>query len=263
MAGPRSSPSYYTNTEAVVLKAMTTGESDELLILLTRRLGLVRAVAKGGKKSVKRFMNCLDLFGRLQVSLEDKAGRDLARIDACSLLSRPGPALDPIRLGLAGLMAEAVIALSPEREPAPVVFDALNQTLTDLSDHPQPLEPALVFVFRLLAESGFGPNLQACLGCGQPLDDLDSPGLSLDRGGLICADCGPADRLSLGAIKTIGLCQTIDPRSLGRVRFPKSELPELFHLATRWLTHWAEREIKSLTYLGGLGLPVGGRAKRV
>ncbi len=256
MARPSGSPSYYTLTEAVVLSTAVIGESDALVNLFTRRAGRVRAVAKGGMRSLKRFMNCLDAFGRITVALEDKAGRDLARIDSCSLDRRPELAADPVRFGLAGLMVELVLIFCPERQPDPDVFTALSAALDELPDHAEPVGLSLAFGLRLLSAAGFGPNLEGCLGCGAALSQIKKPGLDMNRGGLVCQDCGPAAGISKGAAKTIRLCQTIDPAALGRVRFPAKELGRLFALFARWLTHHAEREIKSLGFLSQLGMKV-------
>lgn len=240
---------FFLNTEAIVLHSRLHGEVDKLLSLLTRRAGRVRAVAKGGARSKKRFMNCLDPLGRVWISVEDR-GRDLVRLDSCRLIARPGLAADPFRFGLAGLAVEVCDVFCPESEPMETVYHALAAVLAGLAGHDRPLDLTLAFCLRLLHESGFGPTVDGCLICGRPADKGQGFSLDPEAGGLICTSCRDDSRpLSRGAVRTIRLCQTMAPSALGRIRFPRAETAVVFNLVGHTLAHVAGREIKSLAFV--------------
>lgn len=247
-----------------MLKSTIYGEADVLVSLLTRRAGRIRAVAKGAMRSKKRFMNCLDLFGLVWVSLEDK-GRDLLRLDSCDLISRPEMGGDAFRLGLACLAVEAADMFCPEQEPAPIIYSLLAQTLELLPGHSRPKDLCLTFLLRLLHESGFGPAMEGCLSCGLPLDKAGRLGLHPLAGGLICENCKPdLPALSQGAIRTVIRCQQAETESLPRLSFPAAELDRIFQLTGLSLTARSERELKSLAYLRKLksGNLKNGRSSR-
>lgn len=67
-------PHVYT-TEALILKRMDYGEADRILTLFTPRLGKLRAIAKGSRRTTSRLAGHIELFTRSQLQLA--AGRDL------------------------------------------------------------------------------------------------------------------------------------------------------------------------------------------
>ena len=56
-------------TEALVLRAVAFGESDLIVHLLVPDAGRLTAIAKGARRSVRRFPGTLDLFNHLRVQL--------------------------------------------------------------------------------------------------------------------------------------------------------------------------------------------------
>jgi DNA repair protein RecO (recombination protein O) len=67
-------PHVYT-TEALILKRMDYGEADRILTLFTPRLGKLRAIAKGSRRTTSRLAGHIELFTRSHLQLA--AGRDL------------------------------------------------------------------------------------------------------------------------------------------------------------------------------------------
>ena len=49
-------------TEAIVLRCLDYGESDRIVTFYTRDYGKLRGIAKGARRSRKRFANALELF---------------------------------------------------------------------------------------------------------------------------------------------------------------------------------------------------------
>ncbi len=238
------------NTKAVVLKCTVAGESDAIVTLYTLSSGKLRAVAKGAKRSKKRFMNCLDLFGLVEVGLVERPKLDLLRVDTCRLLDRPDLTQKPLLFGLGALALELVSIFCPEKEPDEIVFLALASTLRGLVEHPRPLDLSLAFCLKLLLAAGFGPNFEACQSCGQKLDQLEQAAFDPARGGLICSACRPGGaELFKGTLKTARWCQRIDPQALKRVRFPEEQRSILFDQMTRYAVHTAGRELNSLAFL--------------
>lgn len=245
-------------TEGIVLKTTVIGESDLIAWLYTRELGLIRTKALGAKRSRKRFMNCLDLFCRIDCWLHQKDSRDLLRLDQARFIDRPELTHHPLVLGLAGLIAEMTLKFCPEQVPEADLYSALRICLTELPSQPDGLNPTQAYLIKLLHLSGFGPNVDACLVCGKPIDRIEACSLNPMQGGLTCSACGPGpgSSLSLGEAKTIRLCQRLDPEALVRVRFPMADRPRVLAALVHFAQHQLGRELSSVSFLRQLGLNI-------
>ena len=60
-------PRISCKSEAIVLRSIDYGESDRIVTFYTADFGKVKGIAKGAKRSSKRFANTLESFSRLQL----------------------------------------------------------------------------------------------------------------------------------------------------------------------------------------------------
>src|SRR5205807_2063027 len=116
---------------------------------------------------------------------------------------------------LALYAAELAGLLFEEHDPHPEMFDRLEGTLLELGTL-RAEEAFLAFQLDLLRESGYLPEMAACVNCGALPTERESWYFSPLRGGVVCRNCEAAtpDRLPLDA-RLLGLLQTI-------LRLPKS-----------------------------------------
>ncbi|MCP3678475.1 MAG: DNA repair protein RecO, partial [Deltaproteobacteria bacterium] len=75
----------YNTTGAIVLNAIDYGESDRIVTFYTTDYGKVAGIAKGARRSRKRFVNKLEPFSHITLTFFHKDGRDLVRVDECRL----------------------------------------------------------------------------------------------------------------------------------------------------------------------------------
>ena len=178
----------------VVLKTTPLRESDLLVVLYTATHGRVSAVARGARKSQRRFAGALQLLvlGRYQLCRRPRGelwGLDSADVEReWTQLSA-----DVFAVAHASYVAELVAALLPPETPDPHVLDiivALWESLTDGGPSPAALRAVEL---ELLDLAGHRPALDACAACGET--DLAS-GAVFDptRGGAICKRCAASSR---------------------------------------------------------------------
>jgi DNA repair protein RecO len=143
---------------AVNLRAYPLGENDKILVVFTRECGILRLAARGARKAGNKWAGRLEPLARnaLQVirgrgSLEQLIGAD-TRISGAGLMGD----LDRLMVGLR--FAEVVLALLPEAEPHPAVFDALEISLDLLVDRVSPAVVSLWFELTILDEAGYRPT---------------------------------------------------------------------------------------------------------
>jgi len=185
-------------TDAIVLRAVTTGEADRVVTLLTRTLGKVAAVARSAQKSRARFGGALSAFVLGQATLRERRGSELmllesfdAREDFTAIAS------DPLRYAHASYATELVRELSAPRHADVAAFELLAELYATVLAYPPAADTLRAFELRLLDDLGLRPVLDRCLGCGADDDaTLDAPGALLDpgQGGLRCFRCAPLAR---------------------------------------------------------------------
>ena len=69
-------------TDAIVLHSFDYLESSRILKLVTREAGVRSVLARGARKSKKRFGAALDLYAQGTAELQTKTGRDLDTLSA-------------------------------------------------------------------------------------------------------------------------------------------------------------------------------------
>ena len=157
-------------SEAIVLRTYPFRESDLLVTLFTRLEGKVRGVARAAKKSRRRFGGALEPLTHVKVTYEDKERQELARLDACEVISSPltSEVSYPRAVAL-GHVAELLDELSPDREPNDAVFRLALSVLAQLTtgEFWLPITYFDLWIARLM---GYLPDISECLTCGKGLN---------------------------------------------------------------------------------------------
>ena len=177
-------------TSAVVVRTIDYGESDRIVTLVTREHGKLSAIARGARKSQKRFGAGLALFGMGEASLHERPGAELLTLESFDgVRGFPQLLLDVAKVAHGGYACELVRELVPPRQPEPEIFDLLVTILTMLEEGEPRAETLRVFELRLLDAVGLRPQLDACIACNT--DELDGDGQVFDvrRGGVMCGAC--------------------------------------------------------------------------
>src|SRR5512137_1385672 len=72
-------------TQAIVTRSLNYGESDKIVTFFTKDFGKVKGIAKGARRSKKRFQNALDLFTHVRLAFFDREGMGLVRAENCDI----------------------------------------------------------------------------------------------------------------------------------------------------------------------------------
>src|SRR5512139_777880 len=70
-------------TEAIVLRLLDYGESDRIVTFCTADFGKIRGIAKGARRSRKRFANALEPFSFSRIRFSRRRPENLALIEDC------------------------------------------------------------------------------------------------------------------------------------------------------------------------------------
>lgn len=239
----RESPYYRTN--GIVLRTYRLGEADRIIVLITPERGMVRAVAKGVRKTRSKFGARLEPMSHVALQLHEGRSELQLITQAESVDHFRAVREDLDRLAKALNMLEAVDHVAMEGEPSPELYRMLLGALRTLTGNDAALVTAGFFL-KLLALEGSGPQVTACVVCG---DSGELVAFSEFDGGLVCRDHRRGTAVSPEAV---GLLQQILGGQLGAaLNHPQGgATAEVEHLAIRALEYFIERPIRSASVLG-------------
>ncbi|MCK5607282.1 DNA repair protein RecO, partial [Candidatus Pacearchaeota archaeon] len=162
-----------SETRGLIVKCTNYGESDRIVTVITEQLGKVRGIAKGARRSIKRFGGCLETFSL--VSLLIREGKGLSYIGEGRVLKdfrEIKKDIEKISYGSYMLEISDAVALddgaqleglAPNSEAVgePVsetVFSLLLDAIKSLAKSREPEAEARGFEVRLLAMAGYLPS---------------------------------------------------------------------------------------------------------
>lgn len=178
-------------TPALVLHAFDYLESSRIVRLVTRDSGMRSGLAKGARKSRRRFGSGLDLFAQGTAFLHTRPGRELDTLSAFEdVTTRTELASDLERFHGAETIAE--IALHFGREGADAeLFDSIAHALDTLTatSGRDAREVTLAGAWQIVATLGFGPSLSECAECHADIGKDTMAPFSHAAGGVVCARC--------------------------------------------------------------------------
>lgn len=174
--------------EAVVLRTRKLAEADRIITLLTREHGVVRAVAKGVRRTNSKFGARLEPFTHVDLQLYE--GRNLDTITQAVTRAPYGAAIgsDYERYTAASVMLETAERLVvEERQPALQQYLLLVGALRAMAAGEHKAGDILAsFLLRSLAVAGYAPSFDGCARCG-----VLGPHAFFhpSAGGVLCNDC--------------------------------------------------------------------------
>ena len=242
---------------AIVLQVKDHGDSDKIVTVYTLEHGKVVLIAKGAKRSKKRFVNKLELFSLLAIHFAPSRHSSLMRLDQADLLN-PFPRLrENYELYIAAsLLCELVLHWTREQDSDEELFGLLVWALEGLCTAVGAVKRTIIFFhLKMLGILGYRPDLAGCLNCRT----LGAPGVlyrfSPLRNGLVCSRCEPqatanSQLLSIQTIQLLRRVQDMEQGKLERLHFSLASTQEAIALLKRYDNHLLQREVQSWSFLG-------------
>lgn len=250
----------FFRTEAIVIRSLPYGESDRILTFFTRDFGKLKGMAKGARRSKKRFQNTLSLFTYLRLIFFEREGMGLVRVEGADVLQGfPKIRENLKKIYYANYYLELVNEMSGEREPNREAFDLLFSFLSNLESEEPKEEWLRMFEARILSLFGYRPHLHRCALCQRDWRELEREVqlfFSIEKGSLICNSCSKDYNnlypISLGTARLIDEISQWDLKTLQKLRFTPQALVESQEFLPRFIEHQLGKELKSLKTLKGL-----------
>jgi len=262
------------NAQALVLRVVDFGESDRIVHLLTPERGRLAAIAKGAKRSVRRFPGSLDVFNLLRVEIAPvRRPGALARLEQARLVGwYPGLRVSPGRFALGCYLVELMDRGAPEGGAGTAaLFRFARDALGLVEASPPDRRLRVLLELRALDALGLRPELARCVRCGGdplagpapegrarpggPRGGGASPGVAfhVPEGGPLCSTCAlraPAVlRVRPGTLRALEQALRLDLSRLGRLVLRGAALSEAGTLVERLVRFHVGLELRSAAFL--------------
>lgn len=235
------------NDEAIVVGMMDYRESDRIVHLYAKEHGRLSGVARGAKKSVKRFGGAFELFARISFSF--LPAENLVAIGTAEPLTiYPGIRASLAKIAHASYACELVTALTPEKLPNSRVYRLLSAYLEHLDISPEDPSDRHFLEINLLNILGYRPPLDSCQGCGAPINEDGGFWSSHRAQGIFCAGCSSGGaRIEASSISL--LLAAMKTGRFGVIRFNAEELGGVERFMEAFIAGNIGRPLKSLAFL--------------
>ncbi len=252
---PEQGAKQQIESAAIVLDCRDHGESDKIVTFFCRDIGRITGIAKGAKRSKKRFVNKLEIFSSLCIQHTLPQNGRLAFIAEAELLDGFITLRTDISCyTVASIIRETVLLATKDLEGDAELYPLLHWGLHTLNTSKNSDPVLIFFLIRFFAIIGYSPNLTNCSDCGCQLVQNEMFSFHLQSGGILCSRCNKDKqstriRLSCGTLRSLDMALKQPLDRLQRLQLTEQSRREalsFFHLYARQLF---QREIVSWQFL--------------
>jgi len=180
-------------TEAIILDSFDYGESDRILTFCTKGFGKVKGIAKGARRSRKRFVGRLEPGSCINLFFHYSEKSELVRVEDAALINGfAGIRGDVESFASACYLLELTGAFTRPGLSLPEVFNMLFDFISFMGRGGDKALLSRFFEVKLLSILGYMPGLEHCVSCGVAAVSPERGGrfcFCPQRGGALCKGC--------------------------------------------------------------------------
>ncbi len=240
-------------TRAIVLRHLDYGESDRLVHLYCETLGRVSALAKGARRSKRRFPGTLEIFTVAELRIVDPPRASLMRLESAKQVSSyEGLVNDLGRYAIACQFLEVLDRLTGDREANPEFFAFAIGVLDVLREEEPDRLLALMVQTKTLGRLGYRPLFANCTQCGDAITlSMPRVGFSPRHGGAVCPNCAGDETLAVSPRVLLGLEQGLRSplRERDQLGFAEADVKRAEGLLDRFYRFQIGLELKSAEFV--------------
>ncbi len=226
-------------TDAFILRTRDLGEADRLITFYAMEGGKLRGLAKGARRSRKRFAHVFEPCSLVRLEYREK--KSMVWIEACKLLD-PHLALreDLGKWACGALICELILELVPEGEAQRELFALLTHSMRQVAEERYPLNAVLLFLCRFMGILGYMPAIARCSRCGKMLREDRLWEWDPAQGLLLCSGHRSASAglisIDAGSLRLIERVRNLPLESIWRLQFSSSTRRSLVRSLLSWVS---------------------------
>ncbi|MGD8226489.1 MAG: DNA repair protein RecO [Desulfobacteraceae bacterium] len=240
---------------AIIVRVKEFGESDLLVTFFTPAKGQLKGVAKGARRSRKRFVNCLDICSLVNLEYTSKRREGtLCLLHSGKLINGyPGLRSDFTALSKASFMIELTEILFPFGVSDPKMFELLKEAFAAMTEGEALNLIPVIFEVKAMALGGYRINLERCSMCGRPYKAEGMAVFNRAEGSISCLKCQPESALLPGmrpeTVNALKQMQTEPLSDLKGIKLADEILKEIKTVLKLHREYRLERRVKTSKYV--------------
>jgi len=241
-------------SNAIIMRIKEFGESDILVTFFTPDMGQLKGVAKGARRSRKRFVNCLDIFCLADLEYGSRKKGDLYFLHSGKLINAfPGLRSDFTTLSRASYMIELTEILFPYGVTEREIFHLLRDSFDALAKGERVDIVPIIFEIRAMALGGYGINLEKCCMCGRRYRGEGTATFMPKKGGIACLKCheisAVSPKLRADSVMIMKMMQSGPLTALKELSIPDEILAEFKPVLKLHREYHLGQRLKTTSYL--------------
>jgi len=238
-------------TSGFVLRCLNYSESDLIVTFYSLDFGKCKGIAKGAKRSKKRFANVFEPFSHISIIFSHRKSDSLAFIESCEIIEHyPGIRGNLEKTLTASYFIDITDRFSPEGKKNANIFDLLNNFLLLMEKENLSAGIVRFFEMKLLKLAGFEPVLDRCIKCKTPVTNGAYYFFYPTDGGIKCSTCARPEiyeqPISPETMRTLLLGKDMDLDKIKLLAMSDTVAQECRNILIGFITHVLGREINSL-----------------
>ncbi len=238
---------------AVILNSLDYSESDRILTFYTLGRGKITGIAKGARRSRKRFVGNIEPASLVDLVFFHNDRTEMVRVEDARLVDAyPALKSDIVRLSGACYLLELVAEMTKEGQRIPGVFNLLAGfiKLLEAGGGDSVLR---FFEIRLLSMLGYLPHLDGCVVCRGPFAADERLYFSSEKGGTVCGKCatvaGSVAGVSAGTARLLSMAARFDTGKLARLKPGPEFLEESEEILYDFIKFQIGKELKTKRFM--------------
>lgn len=238
--------------EGIVIRSMDYGENNKIVTLLTKSNGKAGVLIRGAKKMKSKHSALAQPFTYGEFVYFRNSG--LGTLNYGEIIESHHHLRTELDLSAyAAYAAELTDRTLQEEEASGFHFEQLKACFAALIEGKDAQIVNHVYEMRILDMSGYAPELEECVNCGNRVGPFK---LSPHSGGILCSRCFSRDSsailLSEGVHKLLKIFRQLDLRRLGSIQVKQETKAELKLCMRALLDTHLGLQLKSRSFLDQL-----------
>ncbi|NIK77403.1 DNA repair protein RecO (recombination protein O) [Paenibacillus castaneae] len=238
--------------EGIVIRSMDYGEGNKIVTLLTKTNGKAGVLIRGAKKIKSKHSSLAQPFTYGEFVYFRSSG--LGTLNSGEIIESHHILREQLDLAAyASYAVELTDRSLQDDEATSFHFEQLKACLGALKEGKDPQIVIHLYEMRILDLSGYAPELDECVSCGNRVGPFS---LSAHSGGILCSRCLGKDPgaipLGEGAYKLLNIFRRTDMRRLGSIQVKPETKLELKLCMRRLMDTHLGLQLKSRHFLDQL-----------
>lgn len=179
-------------TNVINLKSYNISESDKLLLMYSKDKGLMKAVARGSKKTNSKLGGRMELLVANKLMLnKGKTFDSISQAEAINTFFNLRSDIDKLFLAMYGseIVANFGIENDPNSEEIFNLFYAFLNELSKAKTKELSMLQVIKFQLKIMNILGYSIELNNCVKCVDKLTEKEEIYFSIEQGGILCKSC--------------------------------------------------------------------------